>query len=333
MDETKWTPERILKLSGDYWSTCVLHAAVGLDLFTRIGDGHIAREGLARELGAPEDAVGRLLDAATALGLLAKTPSGYANTAVSRTCLCMDSERYIGYIIRHHHHLMASWARLPHAILTGKPVRLPVREDEAEEREAFLMGMFNLASQLAPQLVPVVELGDCRTLLDLGGGPGTYAIHFCRRHPDLQATVMDLATTRPFAEKTIRNLGMEGRVSFVEGDYLEAAIPGTYDAVWMSHILHGESFEDCQGIVDKAARCLNPGGVAIIHEFILDDTLDRPLFPALFSLNMLLNTDGGRAYSQAQLTGMLKRAGFSQIRRQDFKGPNDSGLIRAVKPA
>jgi SAM-dependent methyltransferase len=332
MDQQNWTPDRLLKTSGAYWATCALHGAVELDLFTRIGDGHADGQTLASEINAPVDAVSRLLDAVVAMGLLTKDASGYANTGASRISLCTDSDRYIGYIIRHHHHLMGSWARLPEAVLSGKPIRLPVREKGEAAREAFLMGMFNLAMQLAPRLVPFVDLSGCRTLLDLGGGPGTYAIHFCRQYSHLTATVMDLPTTRPFAEETIRKLGMDERVSFVSGDYLEADIPGRYDAVWMSHILHGESAVDCGRIVDKAARCLNPGGVAVIHEFILDDTRDNPLFPALFSLNMLLGTEGGRAYSQAELTDMLATAGLVDIQRLDFTGPNDSGLVRASKP-
>jgi SAM-dependent methyltransferase len=332
MDQQTWTPDRILKTSGAYWATCALHGAVVLDVFTRIGDNRVDGQTVADQLNAPLDAVSRLLDALTAMGLLTKDAGGYANTEASRTYLSMDSDRYIGYIIRHHHHLVASWARLPEAVLSGKPIRLPVREKGAQAREAFLMGMFNLAMQLAPQLVPVVDLSGCRTMLDLGGGPGTYAIHFCRDNPDLTATVFDLPTTRPFAEKTIGKMGMDGRVAFISGDYLQDAIPGSYDAVWMSHILHGESAEGCMGIIEKAFQCLNPGGVAVIHEFILVDTLDSPLFPALFSLNMLMGTEGGRAYSQAQLTGMLEAAGFVDVHRLDFTGPNESGCLRGVKP-
>ncbi|WP_372681757.1 methyltransferase [Desulfosarcina sp.] len=332
MDPQIWTPDRILKTSGAYWATCALHSAVVLDVFTRIGDSRVGGQDMADQLDASVDAVGRLLDALAAMGLLTKAAGSYANTEASRTYLSMDSDRYIGFIIRHHHHLVESWAKLSEAILTGKPIRLPVRDKGTDAREAFLMGMFNLANQLAPQLVPAVDLSNCSTLLDLGGGPGTYAIHFCRHHPNLSATVMDLPTTQPFAEKTIAKMGMEGRVAFISGDYLQDDIPGSFDAVWMSHILHGEAGEACLRMIEKAFGCLKPGGVVIVHEFILDDTLDSPLFPALFSLNMLLGTEGGRAYSQAQLAGMLDTAGFVEIHRLDFTGPNDSGLIRGVKP-
>jgi SAM-dependent methyltransferase len=331
MEQQTWTPERILQTTGAYWATCALQGAVALDVFGLIGDGQRDGAGVARELDAPADGVERLLDALAAMGLLVKSTDGYANTEASRTYLCNDSERYLGYIIQHHHHLVASWARLPEAVRTGKPIRKLVRAEDA--REAFLMGMFNLAMQLAPRLVPAVDLAGRRSLLDLGGGPGTYAIHFCKQYPELAATVVDLATTRPFAETTIRRLGMAQRVSFVAGDYLKDDIPGGFDAVWMSHILHAESEDACRLVVDKAFGCLNPGGLAVIHEFILNDSLDGPLFPALFSLNMLLGTDGGRAYSQAQLSGMLLAAGFTDVRRLEFTGPNDSGLMMGVKPA
>ena len=332
MDKTDWTPQRIMQTSGAYWTTCTLHAAVELDLFSLIGDLCLDAQTLARKIKAPQDATGRLLDAVTAMGLLAKAEGGYANTEASRIYLCADSDRYLGYIIRHHHYLVGSWARLPEAVRSGRPIRLPVREKGVREREAFLMGMFNLAMELAPRLVPAVDLSACRRLLDLGGGPGTYAIHFCRQYPRLSAAVMDLPTTRPFAEKTIRNMGMHGRIEFEAGDYLQDELPGGFDAVWMSHILHGESELACREIIAKAFGCLDPGGVAVIHEFILNDRMDGPLFPALFSLNMLLGTDGGRAYSQAQLVDMLSVAGFVDVQRLDFTGTNDSGLIQGRKP-
>jgi O-methyltransferase. len=102
------------------------------------------------------------------------------------------------------------------------------------------MGMFNLASRLAPKIVQEVDLTGRKHLLDLGGGPGTYAIHFCRRYEGLRATVFDLKTTRPFARKTIRRFGMEDRIAFRAGNYLDDDLGEGYDAAWLSHILHGE---------------------------------------------------------------------------------------------
>ena len=104
-------------------------------------------------------------------------------------------------------------------------------------------------------------------------------------------------------------------------------IEGVYDAAWLSHILHGEGPEDCQRIIQKTVSALVPGGMIIVHDFILDNTMDGPVFPALFSLNMLLGTPDGQSYSEKQIMEMLAKAGVKGIQRIPFQGPNDSGII------
>ena len=68
----------------------------------------------------------------------------------------------------------------------------------------------------------------------------------------------------------------------------------------------------------------------LIQEFILDDQLAGPLFPALFSLNMLLGTPQGRAYSQEQLEAMLHAAGVGSIRRLEIDLPNGAGVLAGI---
>ncbi len=175
----------------------------------------------------------------------------------------------------------------------ANPVRQGIAQADEERRESFLLGMFNLANLLAPVLVKQVDLHGRRRLLDLGGGPGTYAIHFCQQNPELKASVYDLPTTRPFAERTIERFGLKERIDFQEGDFLRDKINGSFDVAWLSHILHGEGPEGCARLVEKAVTALEPGGLIMIHEFILNDDQAGPLFPALFSLNMLLGTEAG----------------------------------------
>jgi predicted O-methyltransferase YrrM len=332
MTQPQWHPGKILELSGVYWQTCTLHAAVKLGVFTAINGERIGAKEAARRIGGAPDATGRLLDALTAMGLIEKTAGGYANTEAAARFLTTQAPGYIGHMIMHHHHLMESWNRLDEAVISGKPVRTRAIFDDPVRRESFLMGMFNNAMLQAPALVKEVDLAGRRHLLDMGGGPGTYAIHFCRQNPQLEATVMDLAATRPFAEKTIALFGLADRIAFVDGDYTCQDIVGRFDVVWMSHILHGESPGTCRQMVQKAVAALEPGGLILIHEFILNDDLSGPLFPALFSLNMLVGTDGGRSYSDGQLRGMLQDAGVTDIARLPFCGPTQSGIIAGKIP-
>jgi SAM-dependent methyltransferase len=192
------------------------------------------------------------------------------------------------------------------------------------------MGMFNLAMQIAPRIVSHIDLSGRKRLLDLGGGPGTYAIHFCKNNPQLSATVYDLSTTRIFAEKTIASFGLSERISFQEGDFISDEVPTGFDVAWLSHILHGESPEGCAVVLSRAVAALEPGGILMVQEFILNDSMAGPLFPALFSLNMLLGTQQGRSYSQRQLENMMTAAGLVSIRRLELDLPNGAGVLVGI---
>ena len=327
MADSDWTPQQLLKLSDGYWQTCALHAGVELDLFTLLADESLDVAALAAKAGCEPRALHMLVEALAAMALVEPGATGYTLTAPAARWLSRRSPDYIGYIIRHHHHLMASWARLPAAIRSGKPVREREILGEDAWREAFLMGMFNLASARAPQVAARLDLGGRRHLLDLGGGPGTYACHFCQANPGLQATVFDLPTTRDFAERTRAGFGLEARVDFAAGDFLIDAIPGCYDVAWLSHILHSVGPAECASILDGAVAALEPGGMLLVQEFILDDPGPGPLFPALFSLNMLLGTEHGQAYREGELSTLMREAGLRDIRRLQLDIPGPGAIL------
>jgi len=332
METVNWNPAELLKLSGSYWSTCALHAGVKLDLFTPLATASLTAAELADKLTVPVRGLAMLLDALAALQLLDKEGDRYAATPFAGQFLSRSAPGYLGHIILHHHHLMESWSRLDEAVREDAPVRRRVsHEPSAEERESFLMGMFNLAMLNAPKVAAQVDLSGHRRLLDLGGGPGTYAIHFCQQNPQLQGVIFDLPTTRPFAETTLQRFDMAGRISFAAGDFLAGPIPGGFDVAWLSHVLHGEGPEGCAQLLANAVSALESGGLLLVQEFILDADRAAPLFPALFSLNMLLGTPQGKAYSEPELKELLQQAGLVEVKRLAVDLPNGAGIMAGRK--
>ena len=273
-----------------------------------------------------------LLHALVAMDLLGKEEERFYATSFSAEHLARQSPHYLGHIIMHHHFLVDGWSRLDEAIRYGHPVRKRSSHDTCGlERESFLMGMFNLASLLAPRVATAIDLGGRRRLLDLAGGPGTYAIHFCRQNPDLTAVIHDLPTTRPFAEQTVARFGLADRIAFAAGDILAEPIGSGFDVVWISHLLHSEGPEACGHIVAKAAEALDMDGLLLIQEFILDDARTAPLHPALFSLNMLLGTREGQAYALGELSGMMTKVGLRDVHRLPIALPNGAGIMAGVR--
>ena len=216
-----WTPSALLHASGMYWESCAIHAAVHLDVFTPLSGGPMTVTELADRTGCVPQSLDRLLTALCAMGLLIRQGETCELPPFSRDHLCRGNPGYLGHIVEHHRHLMPGWSKLDESVRENRPTRhrSSVDTEDTGERESFLMGMYNIANAQAERSVPHIDLSGRSHLLDLGGATGAYAIHFCRRNPGLSATVFDLPTTRPFAERVIADSGMADRISFAGGDF------------------------------------------------------------------------------------------------------------------
>jgi len=327
-----WNVGMLLGVSGGYWRGCALQAAVRLRFFSIIGPNSLDAGEIAEHASTNNRATELLLDALSAMGLLIKVGNSYANSEFSQHHLHEESQDYMGHIILHHHHILDGWAQLDKAVCTGK--KIEKRSYGAEiERESFLLGMFNLAQGLAPQIAASIDLTGRKRLLDLGGGPGTYAIHFCKENPKLKAVIFDRPTTEHIAAKVVASHNLSDRISFEGGDFNTTTLAkNSFDVAWLSHILHSNSHEECEKCIQSTADTLSPGGMLLVHDFILNSAKDGPEFPALFSLNMLVGTDQGRSYSDREIITMLQQAGLVEITHHSFRAPNDSSIISALKP-
>ncbi|RKX64022.1 MAG: SAM-dependent methyltransferase [Tenericutes bacterium] len=323
----KWNRGNLLSTSSAYWKGCALQAGVRLGVFTALHDQRLHLDEVAVKIEADQRGTEYLLNALAAMGLLVKDDTHYANSHEAQELLSKNSKMYMGHIILHHHHILDGWAQLDQAVKNGAPVQKRSYGEDVE-RASFLMGMFNLGMGIAPQLASQVDLSGRTRLLDLGGGPGTYAIHFCQANLGLSAVIFDRSTTEPFARKTIARFGLSERIDFAAGDFnIDPISGGPYDVAWLSHILHSNGPEECQRLINKTVEVMKPGGLILIHEFILENTKDAPEFAALFSINMLINNHSGRSYSVGELEEMLFNAGVKDIARHSFQGPNDSSII------
>lgn len=330
--DIKSNPARILELSGKYWESFALHTGVELDIFTLLDEEGMTIDEIASELSLSKRGARALVCALTALGFLKKEGEIYYDSGDAVEYLSQNSPEYLGYMIRHHHYLSKYWAMLPKAVKTGQPIKKrSLHNLGRKELEAFLMGMFNNASLIAPKIADQIDLNQCQTLLDLGGGPGTYAIHFCLKNPNLSAKIYDLKQSAVFAESLVSGYGLKSRIEFVPFDFTKSKIKEKFDAVWLSHILHGEGESTARRVVKSATSALNKGGKIFIHEFILNDDGTSPVFPAIFSLNMLIGTKEGKSYTESEIKEFLSSAGITEIKLLDFEGPSQSRIIYGRK--
>ena len=193
--------------------------------------------------------------------------------------------------------------------------------------------MHGRALGMGRAVVPRLDLKGCATLLDVGGGPGTYAVLITNANPSLRATVLDLPAVAAIATELIAAQGASDRVGVLPGDYHTTPFPHSLDAINFFGMLHQESGDSIRDLFRRAFEALRPGGIVHVLDMMTDASHTSPAFSALFAVNMALTTANGWVFSDAELRGWLEEAGFIDFRVDALPAPMPHWLASARKPS
>jgi len=309
------------KIWGAFRQARVLITANNYKVFDYLIKPQSARA-VSKRLNTDLRATEILLDALAGLGLLKKKKGMYSNSPLSSEFLVSGTPYYQGDILRHADSLWKNWSGLDKVIKTGKPYH------KAHNHDAFILGMHNLASLKVKDVIKKIGLKGVKTALDLGGGPGTYSIEMAKK--GVSVTLFDRPETIEIAKRVIKRVSVPVSVkgiNFIQGDFLYDDIGKGYDLIFASQILHTNSEKDNIHLLKKCKKALNIGGRIVIQEFYISEDLTLPAPSALFSVNMLINTEGGRCYSPKEMEGWLKKIGLKGIKETHS---DDSVLIEGL---
>ena len=165
-----------------------------------------------------------------------------------------------------------------------------------EDWGAYQRGMRAQANVLAPFLARRVPVpAGATAMLDIGGSHGYFSVVLCRRHPGLNATVLDLPEAVDHAAPLLQREGMGDRVVLRAGDALTDDLgDAAYDLILMFSLVH--HFDDATNrlLARRAARALRPGGYLVIGDAL------RPQAPgkggqqgAFFDLYFAMTSESG----------------------------------------
>jgi hypothetical protein len=301
-----------------------LHVALELRLFTHLAAGAQTLTHVAQALGLAERAAGRLLYACAALGLVQATGNVFHNTPLTHKYLVEGRPTFIGSYIQMFDALgYHRWEQMSTALRHNGPVdelHHPYHylADDAEDAKAFSAAQHAGSRSLGYALARRVDFTPFTWLLDLGGGSGAYTIEILRRYTHLRAILFDFPQVGRVAAQVMEQEGLTDRVRIVGGDYEHDALPPGPDVVLWSGNLHASSPENCRRVLTRLYVLLPPGGMVLIHDYLLDDTRSSPLIPALLALHLTLVSEHGQVYSGAELRALLAQTRFEEVRLEPF---------------
>lgn len=328
-------PAPLMKLSTAYWDAQTLLTANRIGLFGLLGDNTLDVEAIARALHTRPRPTRLLLKACVALGLLDQVEAGFRNSALSRAYLVPGTPGYLGGAFRYSDNLYATWGQLETALREDRPPMAAAQYlgDDRRLTRDFVYAMHERALGPGRALLSLVDLTGRKSLLDVGGGPGTYAALFAQRYQALCAAVLDLPGVVAHARDIIASMGVGDRVAAIAGDYTSTPFPGGQDVVLISGVFHRESEARCRDLIGRAADSLLPGGLLLVSDVFTDAGGTHPAFATLFGVNMMLTAADGGVHADADVASWMTQAGLTGCEVKPFAQPMPHRLVMGSKPS
>ncbi len=325
---------QIVDLASAFYGSSVLFAMLELDAFTAIQKSpNPTLEPLAEALKCDERGLRLLLDGAVAVGLLTKHEGQYALTPAAAMTLVQGAAHDLTRAILYNRDVYQAWGKLATLARTGTPVEAPAIHlgDDPERTRRFALSMHGRAMGIGTAVVPQLGLPRGARVLDLAGGPGTYALLMAQADPTLTCDTYDLPAISAVAREITAPCA--DRITCHAGDYHKDIWEAeAYDVVTLFGCLHQESPEMIVDILRRAMVALRPGGSLYVLDMMTGADHTTPPFSALFAVNMALTTEHGWVFSDEELKAWMTSVGFVDFTCAPVPPPMPHFLAKATKP-
>ena len=332
------------------WGPAVFQASrlmvkLGILDLLRDSDNGMTRQEICRETGLSDYAAKCLLEAALCIGtVLIDTESDRYSLSKIGWFLLTDQATRVNMDFSHDVNYQG-WFRLEESLRSGKPEGLRCFGDwptvyeglsglpPEVQKSWFAFDHYYSDSSFPEALKIIFDEHHVRSLYDVGGNTGKWALQCVAYNPDVQVTILDLPQQIAMMRENIK--GQEGadRISGYGINLLDqdAKFPKARpDAIWMSQFLDCFSMDEIAGILNRARDCMAPH----TRIYIMETLWDRQRYDtAAFCLTMTslyftaIANGNSKMYNTEDMEECIRRAGLVTERIYDNLGMGHSILV------
>lgn len=330
-------PEQlIMKLATGYWVSQVLSVAARTDMLEPLLEGPLSAAEVARRTDLQPGPTERVLRGCAVVEVVKETQAGvFELTELGRllTSSHPRSAREAAVMLGDPAHWL-SWGELEHTVRTGEPAFQKALGTDSvfvhydrnpEEGERFHRSMGSMTRAFISKLEDAYDFTPYATIADIGGGHGLLLGSVLKLAPQATGILFDQPDAVAGATDQLRELGVEGRVTRVGGDFFQA-VPGGADLYMMKHILHDWSDEQCKLILDNLRAVISPSARLLVMDCVLPEP-PGVNESVLMDLNMLVMTPG-RERRESEFASLFSSCGF-QLQRV-IEMPGLAQIVEAI---
>lgn len=326
---------RLVELMAGFWKTQAVWMATEMGVIDAIAaSGRATSVGLALDVDAHPDALGRLLQFLDSLGVISgDEATGYVLTPVGELLRMGTRDSMRDHVRIYGSHFYQAWGALSHSIKTGRSAFAYVYgsdlftylhqhpETSLTYERAMVAGTLFFS-----EVSRVYDFSRARRIVDVAGGHGALLSEILKANSGPRAVLFD--APHVIEETVDRPIATEyaDRCERVPGDFFET-VPEGGDVYLLSRILHCFDDEACHRILTNCRRAMAPDGRLLIVERLLAKSTGSSLTEG-YNMHMLVVLGDGRERDEAQYRALLDKAGFEL--RSTHPLPLETHLMVAV---
>lgn len=302
----------------------VLYVAAKLRIADLLADGPRSSAALAEATGAHLQALYRLLRALVGLGLLARVTAGsdgegdrWELTPLGSALRedAPDSQR--AWILTMGEFGYPVWGELLYSVRTGRPAFEQVFGQSyydymaihPEAAGTWDRMMDDSAREWLAPLAANLDFSGVGTLVDVGGGHGTFLAAALRANPHLRGILFDLPHVVAGAEPLLREMGVADRCEVVGGDMF-AELPTGGGAYCLARVLFNWDDQHALALLTNCRRAMASGGKVVVVGFVMPERDVSPGASIGSDLGLLVMM-GGRERTEREFRALFAEADLS----------------------
>lgn len=318
-------PFRLMQIGSAFWQSRALYIAARFDIATVLGDGQLSTDDIAARISAQPDAICRLLRMLAAGGVFEEvSPRMFGNNGLSDHLREDNPKNVRAMILMHNSEEMSRpwYEQLENGVKGGGvPFELAHGQDlfgymdsHPEFDALFSRAMDSVEALTGDSFAVDFDWGRFERVIDVGGSRGRKSVAILKRHPQLNAVVIDRAQVVRDAGQYWRGRetpALLARLSFQAGDLLESLpmAAGDKDIYLLSAVLHGFDDDACaKALHHLASACAGTGArIAVMELVMAESRADLPC--SAFDMQMFMGTRG-RERTLDQWRNLFDRCGL-----------------------
>jgi len=305
-----------------FMASQALFAGLELGIFDHVaaaGEAGASLETLRGACGVQAPRLQTLLTSLVSVKCLRRSADGmYTLSPNTAQYMVTSSRHFYGDYLRYQigRQFYKTMGELPTVMTSGEAPSYASWFSDPEVANTYTQAQHNGSVATAKYLVKKkLQLGGINSMLDVGGGSGAFSYVFVGATPGLKSTVLELPEVCKTGEKikAQQSEDVSSRVNFVELDATSPNWPvndSNYDVVLMSYISGSVPEPVIAKLYANAMKALRPGGRLLVHDFMVNDSLDGPALGALWGLQHVTVNASGLGLCPAEIIARMGQAGF-----------------------